>query len=237
MQFKGTLVGAELDEFTLEQVTENNQPRTKATIKVSFPGGYTKDAQGQGKREYCHLRITTTVNHFIERLQALGIPQGQQPRGGQKFYMVIPVKNMYWTLWQGKQGPGVTGYAELDGEPGWCQMAPKAQRQNGNAPVSGNGYANNAPAPAAAYPAAAPAGYPAAPAPAPNPGYAPVPGYAPAPTPAPAPAAVYPTAAPAGYPAPAPAAPYPASQPFAPAPVAAAPVGPMAFPGGDPYTN
>lgn len=139
---KGVLMAVALDEFSLENVTEKGQQKTKATIRVSFPGGYSAGQNGQqGKREYCRLRCTTSSPYMIEKLMALGIPQGRVPQG-QQFYLTIPYKNMYWTLWNGNSGPGVTGYAEIDGDVLWTQPAPKPQN-NQNGGFQNNGHQNN----------------------------------------------------------------------------------------------
>ena len=125
---KGIAIAVRLDEFTIEN-TENGP---KARIRASFFAEFDKQAN---QARYNRVIFTTRSKYRIEQLAALGLPQGRLDRET-IIHLTIPYANLHFNLWEGQNGPGMTGWAYVDGEVTVAIPAPKPAQRSGPAIIA-----------------------------------------------------------------------------------------------------
>ena len=141
---KGVALAVRLDECKIE----NTQSGPKASLRTSF---FAEFDSKTNKASYNRVIFTTKSKYRIEQLAALKLPTGRLDKDT-RIHLTIPFSNLHFNLWQGQQGPGMTGWAYIDGEVTVAIPAPKPAQNNGQ-------QANDADRPArqeaGGYPAAA----------------------------------------------------------------------------------
>ena len=120
---KGVAIAVRLDEFKIE----NTQSGPRASVRTSFFAEFDKRAN---KARYNRVIFTTKSQYRIEQLAALNLPTGRLDQET-RIFVTVPYAQLHFSLWQNERGPGMTGWAYIDGEVTVAIPAPKPARQNG----------------------------------------------------------------------------------------------------------
>lgn len=119
---KGVALAVRLDEFKIEQTT--NGP--KVSLRTSLFAEFDKKAN---KAIYNRVIFTTKNKYRIDQLSAIELPTGRLDKNT-VIHLTIPYANLHFNLWQGPNGPGLTGWAYIDGEVSVAIPSPKPARSD-----------------------------------------------------------------------------------------------------------
>ena len=114
---RGAIHLTQLDELKIEP----RDGKQKLTLRCSIFARINKQT---GKGEYNRISFTSDAKFIVDKALALGLPDGRIDTRKNPVYLDIPFRRLYFTMYQGPNGPGMQGYADIDGDVSRCFPPP-----------------------------------------------------------------------------------------------------------------